>query len=161
MANIHIFGNANVIPQNVLDWIYLNIQYKNEFIIGDRNGFDKSLYMTLSRLGALDSTTIYCMGVPKNGIQHNKLKRYTTEFDFENKVAVIKYEEEVMKEIAGIEKEGDWFKDRSWCEFLDRQMIKDCEAALCVRQDNGDDNIINHMIQLLNIWNRPTFLVQL
>lgn len=160
MAKIHVFGNASSIPQEVVDWIYLSAYYGNEFLIGDRKGFDKELYMCLSRIGALNNTTLYCMGNIRNDVKHDKVKMYNTVYDEQNKIAYVKHEDEVVAEFEDTEKEGDWFKDRRWCEFLDKKMAEDCDVALCVRQDNGDDNIMNHMIQMLSIRNKNISLIK-
>ena len=162
-----IFGSYNVpgLPQDIVGWL---LQYKeqgHEFIVGDNKGFECSVHKTLSSIGAIDQSTIYCMGEPKNNSYGIKAKIFDTFFDEDSKSVLIsardKSSEDTSEDfvINGVEKEEDIIYNRDWYEFRDRQMIEDCAMAICL-WDGETKNTFNN-IQLLGIKNKPCHVIKM
>ena len=162
MANILIFGTSSVggVPIEVVEWLKTYLSQRHNFIVGDKKGLDCTIHRTLSSIGALDNTTIYCMDKPNNNLYEIKSKNFITYYNAETKEASI-HEEGTYKDpyiISGIEKEMDVKLNRQWYEFRDKQMIEDCDMAICLV---GEENkTVIHMIQLLNIKDKPCYCVK-
>ena len=61
----------------------------------------------------------------------------------------------IPKNICDIKKIQDIEVTREWYEYLDKKMIQDCDMGICVW--TGDNKRVLHMIQLMNIYNKPVY----
>lgn len=158
MANIMLFGSSSIsaIPQQVVDWIYTYINQGHTFIVGDRKGLDTLLHKYLSSLGA-PNVQIYCMDNARNNVYDFPVKKFLTSYDEENKQVEVYAEDGSIESLVidGIEKVSDISLNRQWYEFRDRQMIKDCDIAICLW--DGETKTTTQIVQLLNINNKPCY----
>lgn len=163
MAKILIFGTASVpgVPEEVVEWLRTYLSQGHEFIIGDKKGLDCAIQKTLVSIGAMDSTTIYCMDNPNNNLYDIKIKSFKTYYEPEIKRVTIMEdcEDSVPFVIEDVEKEMDIIVNRQWYEFRDRQLIEDCSMAICLYSD--ETKTVNHMIQLLNIKDKPCYCIKM
>lgn len=163
MSNILIFGTntAPGVPQDMINWFFEYNKQGHKFIVSDKKGFDCSLHRALSSIGASENTTIYCMDKPNNNDYDLKHKDFLTFYDADKKEITIKASDDSIEPyvIEGVEKEQDIPFNRQWYEFRDRQMIEDCDIAFCIL--NGENKTVLHMIQLLNISNKPCHCINL
>lgn len=158
MAKILLFGSYDIfaVPGEVAGWIAEYIRGGHSFIVGDNKGSDVAFHKLLSSLGAQE-VTIYAMDSARNNVYDFPVKSYKTSFDVENKQVTI-YTEDGSTEpfyIDDVEKEQDIVHNRQWYGFRDKQMIMDCDVAIGLW--NGDSKAALHMIQLLNIYNKPVY----
>lgn len=166
MAKILLFGSSTIfgVPAEIDNWL---LQYKNqghEFILGDKKGVEAAFHKSLSGIGALGQSTIYSMGQAYNNKFGIKNKIFDTYYDEESKTVqiVLRGDNEGSVDesfepysIAGVEKEMDIPHNKEWYEFKDKQMIRDCDIAIGVVDIN--DKVTTHIIQLLNIYNKPCY----
>ena len=155
MAKVFLFGSANIfsVPDVVVSQLEdLVARYPDvEFIVGDRNGAEQAFHKALSSVGARSKSTV----VTLDKVSANKFDLKTLEFASaylpdEHKAVIYKKDnEEVFKEIEGIEKVEDVTYDRGYYEFLDRLMIDMCDIAICLW--DGESRGVFHSIQLMNI----------
>ena len=62
MAKIYLFGSFSLNSVAGLENILLGLyQQGHEFIVSDGKGADSAFHMSLSRIGALDRTTVYAV----------------------------------------------------------------------------------------------------
>lgn len=169
MANILLFGGTTVtvVPQNITNWLETYLAQGHNFIVGDRKGADTAFHRALSSVGALDRTTLYCMDKTYNNVYEIKEKIYTTYYNEEKQLASIFVQgdkegtitsAEPVFEIEDIKKEQDIPLDRRWYEFRDKQMIRECDMAICLWDES---KTINHMIQFLNILDKPCHVIKI
>lgn len=165
MAKILIFGTASVagVPIEIVEWLKVYLSQGHEFIVGDKKGLDCSIQKTLVSIGAINNTTVYCMDEPKNNIYDIKTKSFKTFYEPEIKrvtiVEDIESDDAVPFVIEGVEKEMDITLNRQWYEFRDRQMIEDCSMAICLCGE--ETKTVTHMIQLLNIQDKPCHCIRM
>lgn len=161
MAKILIFGTSSIggVPEEIVGWLRVYLSQGHEFIVGDKKGLDCALHRALSSVGAIDKSTIYCMDKPNNNLYDLKTKCFKTYYDETNKRVIITDESQDAEEfvIEDVEKEMDIPLNRQWYEYRDRQMIDDCDMAICLY--GGENKTVMHMIQLLNIKNKPCHCV--
>lgn len=160
MAKIMLFGSATItgVPQNIVDWLYQYTQQGHEFIVGDTKGADTAFHKALSSVGAVDRTTIYSMGDPRNNVYGMKTRIFDTYYDETNKMVTVTLREKEKEPnfqdiiIEDVKQEIDIANNRQWYELRDRQMINDCDMAICL-WDGETKNTFNN-IQLLGIKNK-------
>lgn len=163
MAKILLFGSHDIfgVPSDVITWLQEYIKQGHEFIVGDGKGADSAFHKTLSSLGAT-KVTIYAMDSARNNVYEFPVKKFLTAYNEEAKQVEIYAEDESIEvfTISDVEKEQDIPYNRQWYEFRDRQLISDCDIAIGLW--NGESKTALHMIQLLNIYNKPvyTFTIQ-
>lgn len=169
MAKIMLFGSSTIsgVPQNVIDWLYQYVQQGHEFIVGDCKGADAAFHKALSSVGGAERTTIYSMGKPRNNVYGIKERIFDTYYDESKKQAEVVLRGNTEGEvdtsfepiiIEGIEKDIDIQGTRQWYELKDRQMIEDCNAAICLW--DGESKGTFHNIQLLGIRDKPCYTVK-
>lgn len=169
MAKIMLFGSykATGIPQELVNWLYQYTQQGHEFIVGDNKGADVAFHKALSSVGAVDNTTIYSMGNPTSNIYKIKSRVFDTFFNEAAKQAEIvlraadgnpdpSFEPVIIENIPDT---NSITLNSKWYEFKDRQMINDCDMAICLWL--GDSKSLVHCIQLLNIKNKPCYTFKL
>lgn len=159
MAKIMLFGSSSVfdIPQEISRWIFEYNKQGHSFIVGDRKGADSAFHKALCANGvASQNVEIYCMDSVKNNVYDYPVRVYTTEYDASNKITTIKLGDSIEHTIEDIEKEIDIRFNREWYEFRDRQLIKDCNAAICIWDKQSKGTM--HMAQLLSIYNKPCYM---
>jgi len=158
MANILLFGSHELyaLPSVLSDWIQQYAQQGHSFIVGDRKGADSAFHKMLSSLG-VQNVTIYAMDKAKNNTYEFPERQFVTTYDNSTKVVEIvdKNTESVVYTIENVEKEMDIPGNRQWYEFRDKQMINDCDIALCAYF--GESKTVDHMIQILNLLNKPCY----
>lgn len=164
MGNILLFGTTApipCIPYTIMSWLTEYNKGGHKFIVGDRKGVDTAFHRALSSIGAIDNTTMYIMGNTYNNTYDIKEKKFITEYDSEKQEVIISGQdndgnEQEFMTICGVVKQEDIAITRDWYEFCDRQMIKDCDLAICI-YDNENKTTFK-MIQLLNIMNKPCYV---
>lgn len=158
MAKIYLFGSASLNSVAGLEQILLGLMEQgHEFIVADGRGADSAYHMSLSRIGALDKTTLYVMNKTYNNKYDIKTKVIKTVIDSDKKEAYMIDEatEEVLGTIEGIESLEDLDGNQQYIEFRDRLMMNDCAIAICAW--NGESKRELRRIQLLNIKNKPCY----
>lgn len=158
MGKIFLFGSYDVygVPSDVLTWLQEYVKQGHEFIVGDGKGADAAFHKALSSIGA-DKVTIYAMDYARNNVYDFPVKSFLTSFNKEAKQVEI-YAADNSTEpfiIDGVEKEQDIALNRQWYEFRDRKLISDCDIAIGLW--NGESKTALHIIQLLNIYNKPVY----
>jgi len=152
MANILLFGSHELyaLPSSLIEWIQQYAAQGHTFIVGDRKGADSAFHKALSSIGA-QNVVIYAMDKAKNNTYEFTERQFITAYDTESKTVEIvdKATNNIMSTITDVEKEMDIPGNRQWYEFRDRQMIEDCNMALCAYF--GESKTVDHMIQILNL----------
>ena len=158
MGKIFLFGSYDVygVPSNVIDWLQEYVRQGHEFIVGDGKGADSAFHKALSSVGA-DKVTIYAMDSARNNVYDFPVKSFITSFKEEAKQVTISATDNSVEPfvIDGVEKAQDIPLNRQWYEFRDRQLISDCDIAIGLW--NGESKTALHIIQLLNIYNKPVY----
>lgn len=158
MGKIFLFGSYDVygVPSNVIDWLQEYVRQGHEFIVGDGKGADSAFHKALSSVGA-DKVTIYAMDSARNNVYDFPVKSFITSFNEEAKQVTISATDNSVEPfvIDGVEKAQDIPLNRQWYEFRDRQLISDCDIAIGLW--NGESKTALHIIQLLNIYNKPVY----
>lgn len=158
MGKIFLFGSYDVygVPSNVIDWLQEYVRQGHEFIVGDGKGADSAFHKALSSVGA-DKVTIYAMDSARNNVYDFPVKSFITSFNEEAKQVTISATDNSVGPfvIDGVEKAQDIPLNRQWYEFRDRQLISDCDIAIGLW--NGESKTALHIIQLLNIYNKPVY----
>lgn len=158
MAKIFLFGSHDVygVPGDVLTWLQEYTNQGHEFIVGDGRGADSSFHKALSSVGA-SNVTIYAMDSARNNLYDFPVKKFVTSYDETSKQVSISAEDNsiVPFVIYDVEKAMDIPVNRQWYEFRDRQLISDCDIAIGLW--NGESKAALHIIQLLNIYNKPVY----
>lgn len=158
MSKIFLFGSYDVygVPSNVIDWLQEYVRQGHEFIVGDGKGADSAFHKALSSVGA-DKVTIYAMDSARNNVYDFPVKSFITSFNEEAKQVTISATDNSVEPfvIDGVEKAQDIPLNRQWYEFRDRQLISDCDIAIGLW--NGESKTALHIIQLLNIYNKPVY----
>lgn len=161
MAKILLFGSTTVcgVPQEVLNWLEQYIAQGQQFIVRDSKGADVAFHKALSSLGARkEQVEIYCMDSAKNNLYDFPVKSFLTVYNEEEKQVTIYEASNKTNEalaIDGVEKEMDIPHNRQWYEFLDRQMIQDCDIAIGLWDGESKGDL--RIIQLMNINNKPCY----
>jgi hypothetical protein len=85
------------------------------------------------------------------------VKKFITSYYGDTQVATIRTEDNSTEpyDIYDIKKIQDIGVTREWYEYLDKKMIQDCDMGICVW--TGDNKRVLHMIQLMNIYNKPVY----
>lgn len=160
MSKIMLFGSStiSVIPTVVIQWLETYVQQGHSFIVGDCKGADSAFHRALSSVGAQD-VTVYCMESARSNDYDYKTKVFNTFYNEDAKEVTIKALDNSIEPfiISDVKKEMDIQHTRQWYEFKDRQMIQDCDAAVCVWDKESKGTF--HAIQLLNIANKPCYTV--
>jgi len=167
MATIMLFGSSTIktVPQTVVDWLYEYNKQGHKFIVGDKKGAETDLHRALSSSGASVNTQLYSMGKSINNRFEITNKIFDTYYDEGTKTVQIVLRgaeegsiDESFKpyEITGVEKEMDIQGNSEYYNFKYKQMIKDCDIAIGVV--TADDKVTTHIIQWLNIYNKPCYL---
>lgn len=158
MGKIFLFGSYDVygVPGDVLTWLQEYVRQRHEFIVGDGKGADAAFHKALSSVGA-DKVTIYAMDSARNNVYEFPVKSFLTSFNEETKQVEITAADNSIEPfiIDGVEKAQDIPLNRQWYEFRDRQLISDCDIAIGLW--NGESKTALHIIQLLNIYNKPVY----
>lgn len=158
MGKIFLFGSYDVygVPSDVLTWIQEYVRQGHEFIVGDGKGADAAFHKALSSVGA-DKVTIYAMDSARNNVYEFPVKSFLTSFNEETKQVEITADDNSIEPfvIDDVEKAQDIPLNRQWYEFRDRQLISDCDIAIGLW--NGESKTALHIIQLLNIYNKPVY----
>lgn len=158
MAKILLFGSPDIygVPSNVVEWMQEYNRQGHEFIVGDRKGADASFHKALSSLGVTNAK-IYAMQSVRNNDFDLPVKTFLTYYDAETKQVTITCDDNSVEPfiIEGVEKEQDIAYNRQWYEYRDKQLISDCDIAICLW--DGESKTALHMIQLLNINNKPVY----
>ena len=158
MGKIFLFGSYDVygVPSDVLTWLQEYVRQGHEFIVGDGKGADAAFHKALSSVGA-DKVTIYAMDSARNNVYEFPVKSFLTSFNEETKQVEITAADNSIEPfiIDDVEKAQDIPLNRQWYEFRDRQLISDCDIAIGLW--NGESKTVLHIIQLLNIYNKPVY----
>lgn len=158
MGKIFLFGSYDVygVPSDVLTWLQEYVRQGHEFIAGDGKGADAAFHKALSSVGA-DKVTIYAMDSARNNVYEFPVKSFLTSFNEETKQVEITAADNSIEPfiIDDVEKAQDIPLNRQWYEFRDRQLISDCDIAIGLW--NGESKTALHIIQLLNIYNKPVY----
>lgn len=158
MGKIFLFGSYDVygVPSDVLTWIQEYVRQGHEFIVGDGKGADAAFHKALSSVGA-DKVTIYAMDSARNNVYEFPVKSFLTSFNEETKQVEITAADNSIEPfiIDDVEKAQDIPLNRQWYEFRDRQLISDCDIAIGLW--DGESKTALHIIQLLNIYNKPVY----
>lgn len=158
MGKIFLFGSYDVygVPSDVLTWLQEYVRQGHEFIVGDGKGADAAFHKALSSVGA-DKVTIYAMDSARNNVYEFPVKSFLTSFNEETKQVEITAADNSIEPfiINDVEKAQDIPLNRQWYEFRDRQLISDCDIAIGLW--NGESKTALHIIQLLNIYNKPVY----
>ncbi len=158
MGKIFLFGSYDVygVPSDVLTWLQEYVRQGHEFIVGDGKGADAAFHKALSSVGA-DKVTIYAMDSARNNVYEFPVKSFLTSFNEETKQVEITAADNSIEPfiIDDVEKAQDIPLNRQWYEFRDRQLISDCDIAIGLW--NGESKTALHIIQLLNIYNKPVY----
>lgn len=158
MGKIFLFGSYDVygVPSDVLTWLQEYVRQGHEFIVGDGKGADSAFHKALSSVGA-DKVTIYAMDSARNNVYEFPVKSFLTSFNEETKQVEITAADNSIEPfiIDDVEKAQDIPLNRQWYEFRDRQLISDCDIAIGLW--NGESKTALHIIQLLNIYNKPVY----
>ena len=158
MGKIFLFGSYDVygVPGDVLTWLQEYVRQGHEFIVGDGKGADAAFHKALSSVGA-DKVTIYAMDSARNNVYEFPVKSFLTSFNEETKQVEITAADNSVEPfiIDDVEKAQDIPLNRQWYEFRDRQLISDCDIAIGLW--NGESKTALHIIQLLNIYNKPVY----
>lgn len=159
MAKIMLFGSSglNSVSQNIEEALLSLYNQGHEFIVGDCKGADAAFQMSLSRIGALERTTVYCMDKSRNNKYGAKEKVFLTAYDENTKIATIydKDTSEIMLQIENISDVKDILGTREYYEFKDRKMIDECAIGICMWDGNSKGTM--HNIQLLGIKDKPCY----
>lgn len=161
MGNILLFGSNDVadIPYELKNsWLPQYIAGNHKFIVGDKKGADSSFHKELSASGVnKENVSIYAMDYARNNIFEFPVKKFITSYDGDTQVATIRTEDNSTEpyDICDIKKIQDIEVTREWYEYLDKKMIQDCDMGICVW--TGDNKRVLHMIQLMNIYNKPVY----
>lgn len=160
MAKIFVFGSSNIkLVSPEIENILLSLYNQgHEFIIGDGKGLDSALNMSLSRIGALERTTVYAMDRAKNNMYGAKERIFSTYYDQNNKIVSIvdKDTNNVLKEIENIEDLESISGEKQYYEFKDRLMLDECAIAICLW--DGESKREFKCIQLMSIKNKPCYV---
>jgi hypothetical protein len=163
MANILLFGPNNIkaVPNELISWLQQYTQAGHRFIVGGSKGTDATLHRALSSIGAGKQTVIYCMDSPTSNVYDFEVESFITKYNGDTKQVIIESSKGNREPyvIDNVEKEIDIPNNRQWYEFRDRQMINDCDIAIGVW--DGDSKRALHMVQLLNIHNKPCYLLKI
>lgn len=163
MAKIFIFGSSSIktIPYEIEQYILGLYSQGHEFIIGDNKGVDSAVNMILSRVGAIEKTTVYAMDRARNNPFGAKERIFNVYHDENRKVASIvdKDTNQIMKEIEDIENVEDIPGNKQYYEFKDRLMMDECAIAMCIW--DGESKRELHCIQLMNIKEKPCYVYKL
>lgn len=173
MAKILLFGSNSIknIPAEVTDWL---IEYNNqnhEFILR-ANECGKAFTKELSAIGVpKEKVAVYSMNtIYSRDFFNFPIKQFITEYDEKTKEVTINELEnkeypnvnypksEINNDefkIYNIEKQMDIPYNKSWLEFRDNRLIKDCAMAICLWDSVGKTE--SRMIQKLNIHNKPCY----
>ena len=158
MANILLFGSHEVyaLPAEIANWLAQYSAQGHTFIVGDRKGADAAFHKMLSSVGA-QNVIIYSMDKAKSNVYEFPEREFSTTYDPTSGIVEVidKNTQTVMHTIEGIKKEMDIPVNREWYEFRDKQMIKDCDMAICAYF--GESKTVDHMIQILNLMNKPCY----
>lgn len=158
MAKIFLFGSYDVygVPGEVIAWLQEYTNQGHEFIVGDGKGADTAFHKALSSVGA-DKVTIYAMDSARNNLYEFPVKSFLTSYDEVSKQVAITAADNSIEPfiIDDIAKAQDIPVNRQWYEFRDRQLISDCDIAIGLW--NGESKTALHIIQLLNIYNKPVY----
>lgn len=158
MGKIFLFGSYDVygVPSDVLTWLQEYVRQGHEFIVGDGKGADAAFHKALSSVGA-DKVTIYAMDSARNNVYEFPVKSFLTSFNEETKQVEITAADNSIEPfiIDDVEKAQDIPLNKQWYEFRDRQLISDCDIAIGLW--NGESKTALHIIQLLNIYNKPVY----
>ena len=149
MGKIFLFGSYDVygVPGDVLTWLQEYVRQGHEFIVGDGKGAD----------AAFHKAPIYAMDSARNNVYEFPVKSFLTSFNEETKQVEITAADNSIEPfiIDDVEKAQDIPLNRQWYEFRDRQLISDCDIAIGLW--NGESKTALHIIQLLNIYNKPVY----
>lgn len=158
MAKILLFGSYDVcgVPGEVMTWLQEYIRQGHEFIVGDGKGADSAFHKALSSLGA-DHVTVYAMDNARNNVYEYPVKKFKTSYDEDTKQAAIFEDgsEKAEEIIENVQKAQDIPITRQWYEFRDKKLINDCDIAIGLW--NGSSKTALHIIQLMNIYNKPVY----
>lgn len=158
MGKIFLFGSHDVygVPESVLTWLMTYVGQGHEFIVGDGKGADTAFHKALSSVGA-EKVTIYAMDSARNNLYEFPVKSFLTAYDEASKQVSISAADNSIEPfvIYNVEKAQDIPVTRQWYEFRDRQLISDCDIAIGLW--NGESKTALHIIQLLNIYNKPVY----
>ncbi len=130
---VMLFGSIELatIPKNVEEHLVKIVEQTGgnvEFLVGDASGIDSAFHLTLSRIGAKDKTTLYCMNFPRNN-------------NYDLKTRVI---------------DGGNLAGRELYEVKDKQMADDCDFAICVW--NGISKGTFNNINILKARNKSVYV---
>ena len=158
MAKIYLFGSASLNSVAGLENILLSLlEQGHEFIVADGRGADSAFHLSLSRIGALDKTTLYVMNRTFNNKYDLKTKLIKTVIDSEKKEAhmIDSNTDEVLGIIEGIEQVEDLDGNQQYIEFRDKLMMDECAIGICAWA--GDSKREFKRIQLMGIKNKPCY----
>jgi hypothetical protein len=158
MANVYLFGSASITSVSSLEPILEGLLNQgHEFILADGRGADSAFHLSLSRIGALDHTTLYVMNNTYNNKFDIKEKVLNTVVDTAFKKALIVDKEtgNTLQVIDGIEKPEDLVGNQEYSEARDKILMRDCAIAICAWDQNSKREF--RRIQLLGIKNKPCY----
>lgn len=161
MGKIMLFGSKDVtcIPSDMSAWMNEYMKQGHTFITRDRGGIDTVFHRKISSIGADAQSEIYCMSYARTNKYDLPTVIYESVYNSESKQLTIKSNNSTDEFIiAGIENEIDIPVTREYYEFIDRQMIKDCDIALGILNSADENKAELHIIQLLNIFNKPCYI---
>lgn len=158
MAKVYLFGSASLNSVAGLESILQSLMEQgHEFIVADGRGADSAFHLSLSRIGALDKTTLYIMNRTFNNKYDLKTRVIKTSIDAEKKEAYLLdgNTNEVIGTIEGIEQIEDLDGNQQYSEFRDRLMMDECAIGICAWA--GDSKREFKRIQLMGIKNKPCY----
>lgn len=162
MANILLFGvtsGITDIPTSIVKWLEeYNVQ-GHKFILGNKKGADTAFHRALSRIGAVENSTLYVMNTSQliNNTYNIKTKTFYPKYNADEKsVRICDIDGETLLKVEGVQKEEDIGITREVYEFKDRQLINDCDIAIGIY--DGQNKTVMKIIQLVNIMDKPCYL---
>jgi hypothetical protein len=161
MAKIYLFGSHTIygIPGEIVEWLREYTRQGHEFILSDKKGADEAFHRALSSVGA-HNVKIYSLGEVKSNKYDFPVKKFNTFFDEEtHKVFVVAEDnDEEQYEVCSVDKEMDIAVNKDWRAFRDRQLVKDCDMAICLW--DGETKNTLETIKLLNIYDKICHMVK-
>lgn len=158
MAKIYLFGSFSLNSVAGLENILLGLyQQGHEFIVSDGKGADSAFHMSLSRIGALDRTTVYAVNKAYCNNYGIKERIFNTILDEANKQLHIVDKEsgQVVKVIENIEKLEELDGNQEYKDFRDKLMMDECAIAICAWKDESKREF--NRIKSLSIKNKPCY----